>query len=169
MCYFLYVLLPEKHLLSSARMVWRAILECLSVCVSGTCGIQGVVEILADEFPWHGFLIVPKSMLKICCVGHVKAPLLPFPLLKVPLAHQVIFSFWLENCWAYWKPRGVPWVFSIGETYILLLGSFWTSLCKVKEVWECNVYLFWSLSGSCLSMNSKCLNKKEKLSSRVLI
>ena len=52
-----------------------------------------VIEIPADEFPWLGFHIMHKHMLKIRSVGHVKAPPLPFPLLKVPLAHRVIFSF----------------------------------------------------------------------------
>ena len=60
-------------------------------------------------------------------------------------------------------------MFSAGATYILLLGCFSPSLCKAKEVRECGVYLFRILSGSCLSVNSECLNKKEKPSSRALI
>lgn len=60
-------------------------------------------------------------------------------------------------------------MFSVGETYILLLRCFSSSLPEVKEVQECDVYLFRALSGSCLSENGKCLNKKEKLSSRALI
>lgn len=64
---------------------------------------------------------------------------------------------------------GVSQAFSVGETYILLLGCFSSSLRKVKELQECDVYVFRTPSGSCLSTSSKCLNKKEKLSSRVLI
>lgn len=64
----------------------------------GPAASSRVTEIQADEFPWHGFHIMHKHMLKIRSVGHVKAPPSPFPSLKVPLAHRVIFSFWLENC-----------------------------------------------------------------------
>lgn len=101
MCFYLkstYWAVPESCDVSSLSVSAAAYL--------GPVASRGVLEIWADEFPWHGFHIMHKSVLKICRVGHIKAPLLPFPSLKVPLAHQVIFSFWLENCWALLKGPG---------------------------------------------------------------
>lgn len=74
------------------------------------------------SFPGMAFTSCTNTYLKYAVWA--KTPLLPFPLLKVLLAHRVIFSFWLENWWGLLRGSGNSPVFSFGETYILLLGYF---------------------------------------------
>lgn len=123
-----------------AAMCYPRAFQC---CGSGICCTWGVTEIQASEFPWHSFHVVHEHMLKIHCVGHVQAPPLPFPLLKVLLAHQVIFSPWLESCWSLLRGAGSSLVFSVGETYILLLGHFlFPSLSERAPGMQCLSELF---------------------------